>query len=168
MRRWWSGAVMLMTLAGTLPAQTMVIGVDPRVELMATVFRLAEAREFVNNDLVGYADAVDAHFGPFRNHDVVRIARELRAANGVGYDAVMGMAAHLEFGDRVSLRGDLDGPTRTLDVRWTNDGARRFVTALNQFATESRFRDFRASQRAFHDSASARLAALVERRVSPA
>lgn len=167
MRGLWSGTAAVLVLAASLPAQTLVIGVDPRVELMSTVFRLAEAGEFVNNDLTGYAAAADAQFGRFRDHEVVRIARELRAANGVGYDAVMGMAAHLEFGERVTLRGPLEGPDRSLDARWTSDGARRFVAALDRFATESRFRDFLVAQRAFHDSASARLAALVEQRVSP-
>ncbi|HET9134773.1 MAG TPA: DUF4932 domain-containing protein [Gemmatimonadales bacterium] len=167
MRRWLLSCLILFVAPLTARAQSLTVGVDPRVELMAIVFRLAGATEFVNNDLVGYAAAVDAHFAPFAGHEVVQVARELRRTHGIGFDKVMGMAAHLTLGEHVTLRGALEGPTRTLDARWPTAGAQRFVAALDRFVTEARFREFLAAQRGYHDSASARLSALVARRVAP-
>ena len=65
--------------------------VDPRVELMSIIFRLAGNPEYnMPNSQSPYADDVAAHFGPFRDHPVVKLARKLRQEHGVSYDAVMG------------------------------------------------------------------------------
>ena len=53
--------------------------VDPRVELMSLIFRLAGNNEY-NQPLSKspYSKEVDDHFGKFRDHKAVKFAQQLR------------------------------------------------------------------------------------------
>ena len=54
------------------------IMVDPRVELIGIVFRLAGNPEYSDSSLRTYAKAIERHFGDFGNHPVVKMAVQLR------------------------------------------------------------------------------------------
>lgn len=105
--------------------------VDTRVELLSIVARLAEYREYVNNHFKLYAEDVDKHFGKHKQHPAVEFARKMRKSNGVGFDAVMSMAVHLEpapsLGPRVALA------ERVPDARWGKESAEEFVKLLQRF-----------------------------------
>ena len=62
----------------------------------------------------------DCHFGPFREHAPVKLARELRQTDGVAYDAMMSLAIHTTdtetLRERVPLeRAAADRPRRGRD-----------------------------------------------------
>lgn len=154
--------------APVLPAQQLVVGVDHRVELLSIVFRLAGAPEYVNNDLAAYAAAVDRHFAGAREHPAVVRARALRSTAGVSHDAVMMMAIHLGELPALEERVPFDAPGLALHQRWTPEQAREFATLLRAFVRDTDVPGFLASQRTLHDSASARLRAMVTEAIDPA
>src|SRR5512140_123512 len=61
--------------------------VDPRVELMSLLFRLAGNNEY-NQPLSKspYSKEVDDRFGRFRDHKAVKFAQQLRKEHGVSFD----------------------------------------------------------------------------------
>ncbi len=51
--------------------------VDRRVELLSIVFRLAGRPEYSDTDIKIYTDRIERHFGAYRDHEVIRLARTL-------------------------------------------------------------------------------------------
>jgi len=132
--------------------------VDPRVELMSIIFRLAGNPEYNQpNSKSPYADEVEAHFGKFRGHAVVETAQRLRARRGVSYDAVMSMAVHLE--DTVSLREKIpfDKAPPRLDERWRLEEAREFLGKARRFVKETGFNEFVQTHAELYEAAGARM-----------
>jgi hypothetical protein len=76
----------------TLTTPPLEVGVDPRVELVSLLFRLAGNREYNQCRVPLYNADVEAQFGKFRDHPAVQLAHRLRQQQGVSYDACMGMA----------------------------------------------------------------------------
>lgn len=150
------GAAVCMVVS-TAPAQMPRIGVDPRVELMAIVFRLAGNPEYSAGRIQPYIGDIDRHFAPVKDHAAIALARQLRSSQGVGFDAVMSMAVHLSDVTRLEERTPFDSAGIALDGRWRGAEARRFVAELRRFVADSRFADFVAAHRAMYDSAGARL-----------
>lgn len=113
---------------------------DERTELLSIVFRLSEAREYMNNSVKKYTDAIDSYFNKYKDHEVVNMAKKLRKKNGVSYDAVMSMALHLRISNN-SVGFDDSKTKRYLDDRW-GKYADSFVVFLDDFYRVSRFNDF--------------------------
>ena len=90
------GLLALLLLGSVLRHPPARFGVDPRVELMSIIFRLAGNNEYTQGRIPAYNTAIDGDFAPFRNHEAVRLARRLRDNDGVSYDAVMNMAVHVK------------------------------------------------------------------------
>ena len=76
------------TNAASAPPRLRV-SVDPRVELMSLLFRLAGNYEYNQAKVVSYTADVNKQFNPFRDHPTVQLARKLRTSRGIGYDAPM-------------------------------------------------------------------------------
>jgi hypothetical protein len=149
--------------AATRPA--LIAAVDPRVELMSVIFRLAGNPEYnMRASQSPYSEAVEDHFGKFRDHPAVTKARQLRGSRGVSFDAVMGMAVHIE--DAVSLkeRVPFDNPACKLDSRWRPDEARDFLKAARAFAKETGFAGFMRKHQDLHAAAAARMIELLKQR----
>jgi hypothetical protein len=102
--------------APTAPA--LQVKVDPRVELFSLIFRLAGNPEYSQGKVEAYSQDADQEFGRFRNHAVVRLARELRQTRGVSYDAVMSLAVHLKDAGGLQLAVALETWPEDLDQRW--------------------------------------------------
>ena len=143
------------------------VRVDPRVELLSIVFRLAGSPEYnMPNSASPYAEAVEAHFGKFRDHTAVKRAQELRRTRGISFDAVMSLAVHLaEMDDSATpaLRMPLEPRPPQLEGRWRAEDAEAFVALLADFAREADFAGFIADQRDFHEQAAAALEKVVNR-----
>ena len=71
------------------------VSVDPRIELICVIFRLAGNPEYCKGRVPSYTADVDKHFGPYKDHAVVQLAAKLRRTRGVSYDAPMNMAVHV-------------------------------------------------------------------------
>lgn len=148
------------------PSRELDVRVDPRVELLSIVFRLAGNPEYnMDNSKSPYSDAVEAHFGHLREHRAVKLARSLRRDRGISYDAVMSLAIHLD--------SDLSPPRpimplaprpALLEGRWREADAARFIEALVDFVRDSDFHAFLAQQRERFERCATRLAAVANQR----
>jgi hypothetical protein len=145
-----------------LAAQAPHVAVDPRIELMSVVFRLAGSPEYGQCRLPAYARAIDKWFAPFREHEAVQIARELRLRIGISYDAPMNLAVHLGNPPGLVPRVTLGEATLTLDDRWRRFGTAPFLSAVRSFATDTRFMDFMDSQAELHRATIASLGSFIE------
>jgi len=163
--RWRITAALVALFACPTPsifAQAYRIGVDPRVELMSIIFRLAGNGEYNEGRVPSYHDAIDRYFGPYRDHKAVQIARELRNTDGVSFDAPMNLAVRLKAVESLAERVPFDRPDAGLDDRWHGVKARAFVDALRSFVTDTRFNEFFKSQQALYDLTDSRLRKFVE------
>lgn len=130
----------LWLAAWSVSAAPVAIGPDPRVDLMATVFRLAGNPEYRCEDPAApYEKEFAFKFDPFKSHPVVKMASELRRRYGVSYDAVMSYAVRLDSMSNLVL---LPGSVDTLDPRWPRGNLEEFAGALQSFAKETAFLDF--------------------------
>lgn len=168
-------AALVFWLAGHAPSMPqeatrapLVVEVDPEVELVSLVARFAGFREYaMTNSRSPYSEAIEAHFAPLREHAAVVRLRELRASNGVGYDAIASLGVHLgplpELAERVPF--DAVAPEGAppfegrLDARWGGAQAREFVALLRDFAREGKAQEFFAGRAEYFREVEARLAA---------
>ena len=112
--------------------------VDERTELLSTVFRLAEAQEYSDNDFPVYIDKVNEYFTNYKDHKIVSFSQEMRKKYGVAYDAVMSMAVHLKIENgTISLIEDI--VSKKIDYRWQEDSIPQFLELLNDFYKETNF-----------------------------
>lgn len=145
---------------------------DPRVELMAIVWRLAGSHVFDRGGLEPYVTDADRHFGPYRDHPAVARARELLEM-GVDYSAVMSIAVHLS--DPYTLREKIafDAPGGVLDRYGMAEPqrseflakVREFLEEARRFVADARARGFLEAHRPLYDAAGARLRRVVREHV---
>jgi hypothetical protein len=144
---------------------TVPVRVDERVELLSVVFRLLEAHEYsMTPGTVPYAKEVDAHFGPFKDHEAVRLARELRGERGIGYDAVASFAVHLRGAPRMEPKIPFDDKASDLESRWSPESATRFLAALQRFADDTKAFEFFDKHRDLYAKSAERLAREIAKR----
>lgn len=136
--------------------------VDARVELFSLVFRLAGNPEYsMPNSRSPYSEAAAKQFGPFADHEVVKLARRLRATRGVSYDAVMSLAVHVDAVPTLEPLVPLDLPPKRLDARWRPDEATAFLAAARDFARETGFVEFEREHEKLFAETSRRMEALL-------
>ena len=152
----------LSTPATAAPAQGPVIMIDPRVELLSLVFRVAGNPEYNQCRFSRYQEAADAWIAPHSDHRVFQLASEARTSAGVSFDAVQSLALHLGPLPALAARVPLADTTIALDRRWRRTDVGAFVSALRDFAAVSRFGAFLDSQQSMIDSVAGRLRALFE------
>lgn len=136
--------------AGARAQAPVATRVDPRVELVTTVARLAGFSEFrMANSSSPYSVRVEQHFGQWREHAVVELLQTLRAKQGVSYDGVASIAVHFDGIEKLGELTPFDPLPERLDSRWTPASAREFATALRDFAKLSKAAAFFAGEREF-------------------
>ena len=144
------------------PAQaneSIPVQVDPNVELLSIVFRLAGADEYNQpKSHSPYSDEVEKHFGPFKDHRAVKMAAQLRSDAGIGFDAVMSYATHLAS-RTLDPKFPFAQSEGSLEKRWSPASATRFLAALKQFAADSKADGFFAAHQDFYQKAAERLKA---------
>lgn len=140
------------------PAKPSIrVVVDPRVELLSVIFRLAGNPEYGRGRVPSYVDDVEARFGPFRDHPAVKLARDLRRTRGVSYDAVMSMAVHVTDVDSLAENVPFEPHPPGLDGRWSIAEARRFLEAARQFVEETSFEEFVDEHRKLYEVTESRM-----------
>ncbi len=155
-----SGCVVHPQAGLTAPPMTPEVRVDERIELLGIVFRLAGSSEYSGRRVPDYADAVDAHFGSFKEHPAVRMAARLREESGISHDAVAFLAVQLgplpDLKERQTLtEGQLGG-------RWKLAEAYAFLEQVRAFAVESDAARFFEQQRPLYETAERRMRTLIE------
>ena len=116
---------------------TEVPGIDKRVELLSIVFRLAGNEEYNATYFRKYTDKVESYFEQYKDHEIIKFARELRGEKGISYEAVMNRAIILDN----SLNPVIDLST-TVPERWSKDETIEFVRLLKQFYKDTKFDEF--------------------------
>lgn len=118
---------------------TIKVEVDPRVELIGIVFRLAGSPEY-NQGRRSYVKDVERHFGDFDGHPVVKMAATLRNTHLMSADGPMSLSVYIDRDFR---------PQKTfeewpwgLDYRWERQETKEFIEKLQQFATDTKFNEF--------------------------
>jgi hypothetical protein len=146
------------TLVVAARAQELRAAVDPRVELMSILFRLAGNKEYHQCRVPLYDQAIDTYFAPYRDHEAVQLARSL----GVGFEAPMKIAAYVRDVDTLGERVPFDRPGVHLFEKWDAGKARAFLGAARQFVTDANFEDFLKSQQPFYEATNGRLEAFLQ------
>lgn len=141
---------------GSLPARPTV---DKRVEIMSIVFRLAGKNEYTSQAYKNYTDRIESHFGALREHELIKYIRSRMYRQGLGYDAVMSMAVHLD--SNLNLRSDITPDN--LDSRWRRDSLTEFTSLLSKFRKDSHFDEFFAANESLYSEAVERFVPLFER-----
>lgn len=147
----------------TVEKPAVRVVVDPRVELICVVFRLAGHPEYNRGRIQAHVEDVEKHFGSYRDHAVVTLARKLRRTRGVSFDACMSMAVHLSDVETIGERVPFDPRPAGLDSRWVLPEAREFQAELRTFAADSRFSEFFARHRPRYEIAEKRMQELLDK-----
>lgn len=131
-------------LAHAFSQDLIEVRIDRRFELMCIVFRLADFSEYRMGNVADYNAAVDAYFGPFKEHAAVKMARGLRQR--VAYDAIPNLAVRVT--DAISFKPlrPLADPATHLDSRWDPKVAAEFLKTMVSFATDTKAGQFFGSQ----------------------
>ncbi|MHC4591972.1 MAG: YhfC family glutamic-type intramembrane protease [Planctomycetota bacterium] len=132
------------------------VNVDPRVELMCVIFRLAGNQEYGKGRIASYDRDVDEHFEPHKDQPAVQLAAQLREKHGVSYDAVMSMAVHVSDAYEPREKVPFEPRPAGLDGRWDPDEAREFLDKARQFVQSTRFEEFFSSHRPLYEQTAAR------------
>lgn len=127
--------------------------VNRNVELMSIVFRMAGAREFSAQNFKLYTNRIEKHFSPYLEHELIKFAKIIRQEKGVGYDAVMVMAANLDENlDRLNNLTDY-----SFENRWSKEYADKFVVLLKQFYKDAKCEQFFKENEELYTEAGKRL-----------
>jgi hypothetical protein len=113
---------------GTILAPPVV---DKRVELLSIVFRLAGCDEYNNEAYKDYVADIHKHFDKDTGHPLIKYIKELRYSNGIGFDAVMAMAIHID--QLPSLKPLVKFTDSVPEQRWGAKAAYKFDSLLQQF-----------------------------------
>ncbi len=142
---------------GKQTAPPLTVSVDPRVELMSILFRLAGNPEYNQGRVPSYVQDVESHFGRFRDHPAVKQAKKLRETQHIAFNAPMGLAVHAA--DAVSLqeRIPLSPLPDSLDSRWTPETAKEFLALARTFVADTDFKGFLAKHEPLYQAAVQRM-----------
>ena len=121
------------------------VSFDERTDLMSVVFRLAGCEEYNECRMKDYAAAVDSCFAPYRDHEVIALAKTYHEI-AVSYDAVVSYALHLVLPtDNQGLisidAGFKEGGDTSFD-RWTEQQKQDFLEPLSDFYHKSHFHEW--------------------------
>jgi hypothetical protein len=117
------------------------IEVDPRVELVGIVFRLAGNYEFNQGRIRSYVKDIERQFGDFDNHPAVKLAARLRSKRRMSCDGPMSLVVYIDC-DYRPRKSFEQWPWDALDGRWKKQETAEFLEQLRQFAAETKFNEF--------------------------
>lgn len=124
------------------------VRVDQRFELMCIVFRMADFVEYNTGKLPEYLKAVEAHFGPFKDHPTIQMARGLR--NQVCYGDIPTLAVRTQDAITFKPTIDLTHPDFGLEAGWKPETALKFLQAMAVFSRDTRTDAFFKAQAPFY------------------
>ena len=148
-------------------APRLRVAVDPRVELVSLLFRLAGNPEYNQGKVESYLADVDQQFGKFGEHAAVKLARRLRETRGVSYDACMSLAVLLTDAREPAVKLPLAPWPESLDRRWNAENVVEFLAATKQFIQDTAFQEFVEKHRPLYQTTENRLRELMEKEAHP-
>jgi hypothetical protein len=142
------------------------ISVDPRVELISIIFRLAGNPEYKMGCVESYNNDIEEHFGTYRSHPAAQFAGELREVHGIGFDAPMDFAVHITDASTLKEVVPFDADPPVLNSRWQLDDAREFLEKARRFAKDARFDEFVESHKPLYDQAAGRMKQMLSEEIN--
>ena len=133
------------------------VAVDPRVELMSIIFRLAGNPEYSECNVPRYDADIAAHFAAFRDRPAIASAAELREVQYVRWAAPISLAVHLADACSLAPRTPLDPRPPELDERWRPAETSRFLDAARDFVSQTAFAEFITSHQPLYQGAARRM-----------
>lgn len=121
--------------------------VDERIELLSVICRLAEFNEYVNNNVPKYAKDVDVYFAEFKSHELISLAKKLRAEGRFSYEAIASLATSIEIGNEIKLK---NGLSLKGIKRWNQESLDIFIAHLNSFYKATNFIEFFNSHKSLY------------------
>ena len=112
--------------------------IDKRTELLSIVFRLAGNDEYNRKYFKLYTDRIEQYFRKYESHGLVEYTRSLVSKYGIGYDAPMSLAAHLDNNLDIRKEVTLD----YIDRRWNNVDLKKYILLLKEFSKDTKFDKF--------------------------
>lgn len=149
-----------LAAAQSTAASRIRVVIDPRIELLTIVFRLAGNVEYSHAEVASYAKDVDAHFGRFKDHPAIVRARELNKTRGISFGDPMILALNVTAPPELAERVPLD-PFPGSSSRWTPPEARAFLADLRAFARDADVAGFLAAHDRLYGASTQRLEAMV-------
>lgn len=123
------------------------------VELMGVLSRLAGYEEYNMMKDNQYIQDVDKWFEPFKQHPVIEYYQGLRQQCYIAYDAPMSLAVRLAVDNGKIVKLQEEAGDTGLDSRWEPVNMNEFLGLLNQFYTDTRFREFYQQHQSFYQDA---------------
>ena len=145
-------ALIFLFISGYSCLAQLTCSVDERSELISIVFRLADAEEYVNNQVFNYVADIDTYFAPYKEHELIQFAKEIRERDFIAYNAVSGITNLIEItNNKVVIDSMQDfNYYYTRDPRWSEKTLRQFVELLNVFYKDTDFKKFYTQHQALY------------------
>lgn len=156
--------LILVVIPANLPEASslkLVARVDPRIELLSIVFRLAGNSEYNMDQLPRYTTDIDHYFSKYKADPAVLMAKRLANRNGVRFDAVMAMAVDLS--PPPALTPLVPFTNEIPDSRWGKGNASSFVKSLREFYRNTNFQAFFSAHEPMYKLAETRFQAVLDR-----
>lgn len=138
------------TQEGSQHGLTIPVYVDPAVELICTVYRLAGLNQYTTDDLPPYIDDVEERFGPWRDHRAVALAQDLWGNHRITGSAPVALAIYLTPPPELEGRVPFSPLPVDLDPRWTPETVSAFMEAVRGFSVDADFMEFFSSQEEYY------------------
>lgn len=149
-----TGFLVLLCLSLKVDGQNIKISkpkVDPRVELLSIVFRLADADEYNSNENSFYVEKIHKHFDGYKNHELIKYAQQIREGYGIGYDAVMSYAVSID--SLPAIKPLVPFSQNIPDKRWNETTLTKFTSLLKQFYQDADCKGFFQSNMEYYATA---------------
>ncbi len=120
---------------------------DLRVQLLATVFRLADCPEYAVAGEVLLAGNIDEFFKDHKDHPAIKTARSLWQKDRVGFDDIMYLAVNLDTVDSLRRLPHQNRATARFERKWPKARTDEFLKHLRDWVAKSEFRKKLAQSR---------------------
>ncbi len=144
-------------------APPLLVAVDPRVELVSLLFRLAGNPEYNQGKVESYLADVERQFVKFGEHTAVKLSQRQRETRGVSFDACMSLAVLLTGVREPALKVPLAPWPESLDKRWNAKSVVEFLAATKQFVQDTAFQKFVEKHRTLYQTTEERLRELMDK-----
>ncbi|MBA3455743.1 MAG: DUF4932 domain-containing protein [Deltaproteobacteria bacterium] len=142
-----------------IASSTSLVRVDRRIELLSILHRLIGHRAYTEAPATPYVKAVDATFGPFKNHPAVLATQALRASHSISWDAPLILAVHLD--DQLELVNP--GELPELDPRFTGADVAAYAATLRDFARDTKLDAFLDANRPYAEQVVATVRQMIQK-----
>jgi hypothetical protein len=127
------------------------------MELFCIIHRLADTGHDTPKELPKYIKDIENHFGHYRDHRAVKLAKRLWETHRINVSALSTLAVYLDAPPDLTPKNLLSPLPSELDNRWTVDLVSEYIDASMDFAWDTKFMEFFHSQEQLYSQATMNL-----------